>query len=304
MVLSIRNKKSIIYFQDKTIFMKILVTGIRGQLGWDVMKVLKARNIEAVGVNSDDMDITDRESVDRVFAREMPDAVIHCAAWTAVDAAEDEEAACRAVNVDGTAHIAEACRRTGAVMMYFSTDYVFNGEGETPWKPDDPTGPASVYGQSKLDGENAVRRILPDRHFIIRLQWVYGINGKNFVKTMLRLSETHSRLTVVCDQIGGPSYTPDLARLACDMIVTDRFGTYHAANTGFCSWYEFAKAIFAEAGKEVEVVPVSSDQYPAKAKRPHNSRLDTSKLTENGFDQLPSWQDALHRFILELNAQV
>ncbi|MBQ8934459.1 MAG: dTDP-4-dehydrorhamnose reductase [Lachnospiraceae bacterium] len=283
--------------------MKILVTGIRGQLGWDVMKVLKARNIEAVGVNSDDMDITDRESVDRVFAREMPDAVIHCAAWTAVDAAEDEEAACRAVNVDGTAHIAEACRRTGAVMMYFSTDYVFNGEGETPWKPDDPTGPASVYGQSKLDGENAVRRILPDRHFIIRLQWVYGINGKNFVKTMLRLSETHSRLTVVCDQIGGPSYTPDLARLACDMIVTDRFGTYHAANTGFCSWYEFAKAIFAEAGKEVEVVPVSSDQYPAKAKRPHNSRLDTSKLTENGFDQLPSWQDALHRFILELNAQ-
>ena len=303
MVLSIRNKKSIIYFQDKTIFMKILVTGIRGQLGWDVMKVLKARNIEAVGVNSDDMDITDRESVDRVFAREMPDAVIHCAAWTAVDAAEDEEAACRAVNVDGTAHIAEACRRTGAVMMYFSTDYVFNGEGETPWKPDDPTGPASVYGQSKLDGENAVRRILPDRHFIIRLQWVYGINGKNFVKTMLRLSETHSRLTVVCDQIGGPSYTPDLARLACDMIVTDRFGTYHAANTGFCSWYEFAKAIFAEAGKEVEVVPVSSDQYPAKAKRPHNSRLDTSKLTENGFDQLPSWQDALHRFILELNAQ-
>ena len=283
--------------------MKILVTGIRGQLGWDVMKVLKARNIEAVGVNSDDMDITDRESVDRVFAREMPDAVIHCAAWTAVDAAEDEEAACRAVNVDGTVHIAEACRRTGAVMMYFSTDYVFNGEGETPWKPDDPTGPASVYGQSKLDGENAVRRILPDRHFIIRLQWVYGINGKNFVKTMLRLSETHSRLTVVCDQIGGPSYTPDLARLACDMIVTDRFGTYHAANTGFCSWYEFAKAIFAEAGKEVEVVPVSSDQYPAKAKRPHNSRLDTSKLTENGFDQLPSWQDALHRFILELNAQ-
>ena len=283
--------------------MKILVTGIRGQLGWDVMKVLKARNIEAVGVNSDDMDITDRESVDRVFAREMPDAVIHCAAWTAVDAAEDEEAACRAVNVDGTAHIAEACRRTGAVMMYFSTDYVFNGEGETPWKPDDPTGPVSVYGQSKLDGENAVRRILPDRHFIIRLQWVYGINGKNFVQTMLRLSETHSRLTVVCDQIGGPSYTPDLARLACDMIVTDRFGTYHAANTGFCSWYEFAKAIFAEAGKEVEVVPVSSDQYPAKAKRPHNSRLDTSKLTENGFDQLPSWQDALHRFILELNAQ-
>jgi dTDP-4-dehydrorhamnose reductase len=283
--------------------MKILVTGIRGQLGYDVMKVLKARNIEAVGVNSDEMDITDQTCVDRVFEREMPDAVIHCAAWTAVDAAEDEIEACRAVNVDGTEHIAKACSRIGAVMMYFSTDYVFNGEGETPWKPEDPTGPASVYGQSKLDGENAVRRILPGKHFIVRLQWVYGINGKNFVKTMLRLSETHDRLTVVCDQIGGPSYTPDIAELACDMIVTDKYGTYHAANTGYCSWYEFAKAIFAEAGRQIEVAPVSSDQYPAKAKRPHNSRLDTSKLSENGFRQLPPWQDALHRFILELNAQ-
>ena len=283
--------------------MKILVTGIRGQLGYDVMKVLKARNIEAAGVNSDEMDITDQACVDRVFEREMPDAVIHCAAWTAVDAAEDEIEACRAVNVDGTEHIAKACSRIGAVMMYFSTDYVFNGEGETPWKPEDPTGPASVYGQSKLDGENAVRRILPGKHFIVRLQWVYGINGKNFVKTMLRLSETHDRLTVVCDQIGGPSYTPDIAELACDMIVTDKYGTYHAANTGYCSWYEFAKAIFAEAGRQIEVAPVSSNQYPAKAKRPHNSRLDTSKLSENGFRQLPPWQDALHRFILELNAQ-
>lgn len=280
---------------------KILVTGIRGQLGYDVMKVLKARNIEAVGVNSDDMDITDSASVDRVFDRVRPDAVIHCAAWTAVDAAEDEAEACRAVNVTGTENIALACRRNGAVMMYFSTDYVFDGEGEIPWKPEDATGPQSVYGQSKLDGENAVRRILPDRHFIIRLQWVYGINGKNFVKTMLRLAETRDRLTVVCDQIGGPSYTPDIARLACDMIVTDRYGTYHAANTGFCSWYEFAKAIFAEAGKQIEVMPVTSDQYPAKAKRPHNSRLDTSRLSVNGFEQLPPWQDALHRFIRELN---
>ncbi len=283
--------------------MKILVTGIRGQLGWDVMKVLKARNIEAVGVNSGDMDIRDRAKVDEVFDREKPDAIIHCGAWTAVDAAEDEVEACRAVNVTGTENIALACKRTGAVMMYFSTDYVFNGEGERPWKTDDPTGPQGVYGQSKLDGENKVREILSDRHFIIRLQWVYGINGKNFVKTMLRLAETHDRLTVVCDQIGGPSYTPDIAKLACDMIVTDRYGTYHAANTGYCSWYEFAKAIFAEAGKQIEVAPVTSDQYPAKAKRPHNSRLDTSKLTENGFEQLPPWQDALHRFIAELNAQ-
>lgn len=282
--------------------MKILVTGIRGQLGYDVMKVLAARGIEAVGVNSSDMDITDRDSVDRTIDSIHPDAVIHCAAWTAVDAAEDEIEACRKVNVDGTEYIAEACRRINAVMMYFSTDYVFNGEGETPWKPEDKTAPIGVYGQSKLDGENAVRRILPDKHFIIRLQWVYGINGKNFVKTMLRLSETHPRLTVVNDQIGGPSYTPDIARLACDMIVTDRYGTYHAANTGYCSWYEFAKAIFAESGRNIEVAPVSSDEYPSRAKRPHNSRLDTSKLTDNGFEQLPPWQDALHRFIAELEA--
>lgn len=282
--------------------MKILVTGIRGQLGHDVVDELRARNIEAVGVNSDDMNITDKASVDRVIDSIHPDAVIHCAAWTAVDAAEDEAEACRAVNVNGSEYIAEACRRTGAVMMYFSTDYVFDGEGTRPWKPDDRTAPIGVYGQSKLDGENAVRRILPDRHFIIRLQWVYGINGKNFVKTMLRLAETHDRLTVVDDQIGGPSYTRDLAVLACDMIQSDRFGTYHAANTGYCSWYEFAKAIFAEAGKKIEVLPVSSDEYPSKAKRPHNSRLDTSKLTENGFKQLPSWQDALHRFMTELNA--
>lgn len=282
--------------------MKILVTGIRGQLGHDVVEELKARNIEAVGVNSDDMNITDKSSVDRVIDSIHPDAVIHCAAWTAVDAAEDEIEACRAVNVNGSEYIAEACRRTGAVMMYFSTDYVFDGEGTRPWKPDDRTAPIGVYGQSKLDGENAVRRILPDRHFIIRLQWVYGINGKNFVRTMLRLAETHDKLTVVDDQIGGPSYTRDIAVLACDMIQSDKYGTYHAANTGYCSWYEFAKAIFAEAGRKVEVLPVSSDEYPSKAKRPHNSRLDTSKLTANGFKQLPPWQDALHRFIAELNA--
>lgn len=282
--------------------MKILVTGIRGQLGHDVAEELTKRNIEAVGVNSDDMNITDKHSVDTCFDSIHPDAVIHCAAWTAVDAAEDEAAACRAVNVDGTEYIAEACRRFDIPMMYFSTDYVFNGEGTRPWKPEDKTAPIGVYGQSKLDGEEAVRHILPDKHFIIRLQWVYGINGRNFVKTMLKLAETHNRLTVVSDQIGGPSYTRDIAKIACDMIVTDKYGTYHAANTGYCSWYEFAKAIFEEAGKKVEVVPVSSEEYPSRAKRPHNSRLDTSKLEEAGFTKMPSWQDALHRFIAELNA--
>ena len=280
--------------------MKILVTGIRGQLGFDVMKVLKSRGIEAIGVNSDDMDITDPGRVKAVISSLRPDAVIHCAAWTAVDAAEDNEEAARKVNVDGTANIAKACADTGARLMYFSTDYVFDGEGEKPWKPEDKTGPVSVYGASKLDGENEVRRILPDRHFIIRLQWVYGINGRNFVKTMLNLAKTHDRLTVVNDQIGGPSYTPDIARLAADMIVTEEYGTYHAANTGYCSWYDFAREIFKEAGIDIVVEPVSSENYPAKARRPHNSRLDTSKLTERGFKQLPPWQDALKRFMTEL----
>ena len=297
--------------------MKILVTGIRGQLGYDVMKVLAQRGLEAVGVNSDEMDVTNAAQVQEVLERVRPDAVIHCGAWTKVDLAEDEPEAAFAVNADGTANVAHACAGIGAKLMYFSTDYVFNGEGERPWKPEDPTGPIGVYGASKLAGEEAVRRILPDRHFILRLQWVYGINGKNFVKTMLRLAEDHDRLTVVADQIGGPSYTPDIARVAVDMIVTEAYGTYHVANTGYCSWYEFACAIFREAGytvfgetpadlqkgtsgKAITVVPVTSDQYPAKAKRPHNSRLDTSKLSEAGFDQLPSWQDALHRFIKEL----
>ena len=283
--------------------MKILVTGIRGQLGFDVMRVLKERRLDAVGVNSDEMDITSAEAVNSVMDEVLPDAVIHCAAWTKVDAAEDNADAARSVNVDGTANIARACARIGAKLMYFSTDYVFDGEGTKPWKPEDKTGPVSVYGSSKLDGEETVRKYLPKRHFIIRLQWVYGINGHNFVRTMLSLAKTHDRLTVVDDQIGGPSYTADLARLAADMIVTDEYGTYHAANTGYCSWYEFAGAIFKEYGIDVKVDPVSSDAYPAKAKRPHNSRLDTGKLTEHGFNQLPSWQDALHRFIAELKEE-
>lgn len=280
--------------------MRVLVTGIRGQLGFDVMKVLKSRGIESVGVNSTDMDITSSEAVDKVMDSVRPDAVIHCAAWTAVDAAEDNAEEARKVNVTGTANIARACGRIGAKLMYFSTDYVFDGEGTKPWKPEDLTNPVSVYGQSKLDGETEVKKYVPDKYFIIRLQWVYGINGKNFVRTMLKLSQTHDRLTVVDDQIGGPSYTPDIARLAADMIVTEEYGTYHAANTGYCSWYEFAKEIFARAGISIQVDPVSSEHYPAKAKRPHNSRLDTSKLAEHGFKELPPWQDALGRFIAEL----
>lgn len=279
--------------------MKVLVTGIRGQLGHDVMKELNKRGIGCVGVDLAEMDITDRASVDAVLDSERPDAVIHCAAWTAVDAAEDHEAEVRKVNVDGTKYLAEAAARLGEKIMYFSTDYVFNGEGETPWKPYDETGPMSVYGSSKLDGERALKAAL-DRYFIVRLQWVYGINGKNFVKTMLRLAKTRDTLTVVNDQVGAPTYTVDIAKLAVDMILTDKYGTYHAANTGYCSWYEFAQAIFKEAGMDIHVIPVSSDEYPAKARRPHNSRLDTSCLTDSGFDLLPPWEDALKRYMSEL----
>ena len=280
--------------------MKVLVTGIRGQLGYDVVKTLEARGIEAVGVNSSDMDITDADRVNAVFDEVRPDAVIHCAAWTKVDASEDQVEETRAANVTGTQHIAEAAARLDCKLMYFSTDYVFDGEGERPWEPEDPVAPINVYGQSKLDGELMVRKYVPEKHFILRIQWVYGVNGANFCKTMLRLAKDRDRLTVVSDQIGTPSYTVDIARLCVDMITTEKYGTYHVANQGYCSWYDFACAIFREAGIAIDVAPVSSDQYPAKAKRPHNSRLNTSKVMEMGFEQLPAWQDALHRYLIEL----
>lgn len=283
--------------------MKILVTGIGGQLGYDIMKELGKRHIEAVGTSRKDLDITDRDAVEKKIKEEAPDAVIHCAAWTAVDNAEDAENREKviAVNRTATENIARACKEQDIKMMYFSTDYVFSGDGERPWKPDDPTSPLNFYGLTKCEGEEKVREHLPKKHFILRIQWVYGINGKNFVKTMLKLAETHDSLTVVDDQTGSPSYTKDLAKAAADIILTEKYGTYHAANEGYCTWYEFAKEIFKTAGKNISVSPVTSDKYPAKAKRPHNSRMDTSKLSENGFELLPSWQDALHRYIQELS---
>lgn len=281
--------------------MKVLVTGIRGQLGFDVMKELKKRDIDAIGVNSDTMDITKKDAVDAVFDEVHPDACIHPAAWTAVDRAEDEKEAVFLVNVTGTANIAAACAHHNAKLMYFSTDYVFNGEGEIPFKEDDETKPINVYGSSKLEGEKKVRKLIPARHFILRLEWVYGINGKNFVKTMLKLAKNHEHLRVVNDQIGSPTYTHDLAELVVDMIQTERYGTYHAANAGFCSWYEFAKEIFNDAGTDIDVEAVTSFNYPMRAKRPHNSRLNTSKLIEAGFKPLPPWQDALKRFMAELS---
>ena len=279
--------------------MKVLVTGVKGQLGYDVMAELAKRNIEAIGVDIDEMDITDKISVEKVIGEAAPDVVVHCAAYTAVDAAEDNEALCRRVNADGTRNIAEVCKKLDCKMVYISTDYVFDGQGTRPWEPDDERHPLNVYGQTKYEGEVAVQENL-SKYFIVRIAWVFGKNGKNFVKTMLKLAETHDKLTVVNDQFGSPTYTYDLARLLVDMIQTDKYGIYHATNEGICTWYEFACEIFRQAGVKIEVTPVPASEYPAKAKRPENSRLDKSKLTENGFERLPSWQDALARYLKEI----
>lgn len=284
--------------------MKVLVTGVKGQLGYDVVNELRKRKHQAVGVDIEEMDITDMVSVNRVIADTNPDAVIHCAAWTAVDAAEDIEniAKVRRVNVDGTANIAAACKAQGCKMMYISTDYVFNGQGTTPWQPDcKEYAPLCVYGQTKLEGELAVSSTL-EHYFVVRIAWVFGINGKNFIKTMLSLSEKHDTLRVVNDQIGTPTYTYDLARLLVDMIETEKYGYYHATNEGgYLSWAEFAAEIFRQADKSTKVMPVTTAEYGvSKARRPFNSRLDKSKLVENGFVPLPTWQDALTRYLKEL----
>lgn len=276
--------------------MKVFVTGVRGQLGYDVVNELEKRGIEAVGVDIQEMDITDAASVNRVIREAAPDAVIHCAAYTAVDAAEDNVDLCRRVNADGTANIAGVCKDLGIKMMYISTDYVFDGQGTRPWEPDDERHPLNVYGQTKYEGELAVTDAL-DQYFIVRIAWVFGVNGKNFIKTMLNLAKTHDTITVVNDQFGSPTYTYDLARLLVDMIQTDRYGFYHATNEGICTWYEFACEIFRQAGVMVNVVPVSAAQYAAKAPRPTNSRMSKEKLTQNGFQRLPAWQDALGRYL-------
>lgn len=276
--------------------MKVFVTGVKGQLGYDVVRELEKRGIEAIGVDIDEMDITDAESVNTVIREAAPDAVIHCAAYTAVDAAEENEVLCRKVNVDGPRNIAKVCKDLDIKMIYISTDYVFNGRGERPWEPDDEGEPASVYGQTKYEGELAVKELL-DKYFIVRIAWVFGINGKNFVKTMLNLSKTHDTLRVVNDQFGSPTYTYDLAKLLVNMVLTEKYGIYHATNEGICSWYEFACSIFEEAGINMNVVPVSTAEYGAKANRPANSRMSKDKLVENGFDRLPEWQDALKRYI-------
>ena len=276
--------------------MKVFVTGVRGQLGYDVVNELEKRGIEAIGVDIQEMDITNAESVNTVIGEAAPDAVIHCAAYTAVDAAEDNAELCRKVNAEGTQNIANMCKTLDIPMIYISTDYVFDGQGERPWEPDDERNPLNVYGQTKYEGELAVQNTL-EKYFIVRIAWVFGVNGKNFVKTMLNLGKTRDHLTVVNDQFGSPTYTYDLAKLLVDMVLTDKYGFYHATNEGICTWYEFACEIFRQAGLDVKVDPVSADQYPAKAKRPSNSRMSKEKLTENGFEKLPTWQDALQRYL-------
>ncbi len=285
--------------------MKILVTGVKGQLGYDVCKVLASRGIEHCGVDVADFDITDAAAVKRYLEGYGPDAVIHCAAWTNVDGAEDEAniAKVRAINAEGTRNIAEVCKALDCKMMYISTDYVFDGQGTEPWQPDcKDYKPLNVYGQTKLEGELAVSGLL-EKYFIVRIAWVFGVNGKNFIKTMLNVGKNHDTVRVVCDQIGTPTYTPDLARLLCDMIVTDKYGYYHATNEGgYISWYDFTCEIYRQAGMDTKVVPVTTAEYGlSKAARPFNSRLDKSKLTEHGFERLPDWKDALSRFLEEVN---
>ena len=302
--------------------MRVLVTGIGGQLGHDVMNELHKRGYEGIGSDVhpsysgvmdgsavttmpyEPLDITDAEAVHAVLRRVQPDAVIHCAAWTAVDLAEDEDKQqlVRAINADGTRNIAGICKELDCKMVYISTDYVFDGQGETPWKPDcKDYKPLNVYGQTKLEGELAVAELL-EKYFIVRIAWVFGLNGKNFIKTMLNIGKKFDTLRVVNDQIGTPTYTLDLSRLLVDMIETEKYGYYHATNEGgYISWYEFACEIFRQAGYSTNVVPVTTAEYGlSKAARPFNSRLDKAKLAENGFSPLPPWQGALRRYLKEI----
>ncbi len=301
--------------------MKIFVTGVGGQLGHDVVNELVRRGHDAVGSDIQpcysgiadasevtrapyvQLDITDRDAVERTIRESAPDAVIHCAAWTAVDAAEDKENAERVdrINHLGTRYIAEAAKAADAKMMYISTDYVFDGQGERPWEPDDTCfAPLNVYGQSKLNGEKAVAENL-DRFFIVRIAWVFGLNGKNFIRTMINAGKTHDTVRVVCDQIGTPTYTLDLAVLLADMIVTDRYGYYHATNEGgYISWYDFCREFYMQYGLTTKVIPVTTREYGlSKAARPMNSRMDKRKLKENGFRPLPDWRDAVRRYLKE-----
>ncbi|MGN0573129.1 MAG: dTDP-4-dehydrorhamnose reductase [Acutalibacteraceae bacterium] len=276
--------------------MKIIVTGSRGQLGSDVTAELKREGIEVIEASLPEIDITDSGAVEKLVAGSNADGVIHCAAYTNVDLAESEKELCRKINVDGTLNIARSCKKHDIPLLFTSTDYVFSGEGNTPFETDSEKAPCNFYGESKLCGENAVIENC-DRYFILRISWVFGKNGKNFVKTMLRLAETKSEINVVADQTGSPSYTKDLAVLICEMIKTDKYGVYHATNEGFCSWADFAEKIMEYSDLPVKINRISSDEYKSAAVRPLNSRLSKKSLDEAGFCRLPDWQDALKRFL-------
>ena len=279
--------------------MKILVTGANGQLGHDVLLNLAARGIDRVSADIAEFDITQAAATEQFIAAHQPDAVIHCAAYTAVDKAEDDVELCRLINVTGTENIAHACQKINAKMVYVSTDYVFPGLGDIPYETNSQTAPLSTYGKTKLEGELIVQQLLK-RYFIVRTSWVFGKNGTNFVKTMLRLGKEREEVNVVCDQIGSPTYTVDLARLLVDMALSEQYGVYHATNEGFCNWAEFATEIFRQAGISTRVNFISSDQFPTRAHRPLNSRLSKASLNDVGFRRLPTWEDALERFLAEI----
>lgn len=287
---------------------RILVTGYKGQLGYDCVRELKERGYQNVlGIDKDELDITDEGKVHDFILGYKPDVVMHNAAWTAVDKAEEMPDAVYKVNALGPKYIAEACKEAGALMFYISTDYVFDGKGEKLFEVDSPKDGLSVYGKTKSQGEDFVTSVL-DKYFIIRISWVFGINGHNFIKTMLKLSDTHKELSVVDDQIGSPTYTYDLSKLMCDMMVTEKYGIYHVTNEGYCSWAEFAKYIFEVAKKDVIVHPVSTIEYkrlvPNQADRPLNSRMSKTSLDKAGFARLPSWKDAVRRYIEELDKEM
>jgi dTDP-4-dehydrorhamnose reductase/dTDP-4-dehydrorhamnose 3,5-epimerase len=299
-ILSEKDKQApLLKDSDVNFSIKVLVTGVKGQLGYDVVKRLNELGIENFGTDREDFDITNKEETEDFILNYNPDVVVHCAAYTAVDLAEDEKEKCYAVNVSGTKNISEACKKINAKMVYISTDYVFDGKGEEPHNEDEETKPINYYGYSKNEGEKIVKEIL-NKYFIIRTSWVYGKNGNNFVKTMLNLAKTRGELSVVSDQIGAPTYTKDLAVLICEMLQTKKYGTYHGTNNGAISWFEFAQEIFKKANINIKVKPIPTIEYPTKAIRPLNSRLAKNKLIANGFNELPMWDDALSRYLKEL----
>ena len=277
----------------------VLITGILGQLGFDLAKELTKRGVEYVAPSLEELELTTEAGSKNFILEKKPDIIAHCAAYTAVDKAESEAELAITINGMGTRWVAEAAREVGAKMIYISTDYVFGGDGKIPYEVNDEKKPVNVYGRSKLLGEDAVNAIV-EKHFIVRTSWVFGINGHNFIKTMLKLGQTKDKINVVNDQIGSPTYTVDLAKLLADMMTTEKYGTYHATNEGFCSWAEFTREIFKQAGLKVEVDGIPTAEYPTPARRPFNSRLSKKSLDEAGFDRLPTWQDALKRYLIEL----